>query len=151
MNAVYACIGYAAGVLTMVIVFVVGERFWASEHFCPNKPQLSKLANLCDCAHSDRHRKMDWETINSLTADINTKEKDIANLKKEALEYRKMDKQNYVVCGKCHKEYHTLNLFDCPWCDQAQEEEKQGEKNGAEEAGVAGLAADGQDNSQPVP
>ena len=37
-----------------------------SGHFCPN-PQLSKLASTCDCAHSDRHRKMDWETIDGLT------------------------------------------------------------------------------------
>ena len=119
------CIGFVVGVLTMVIAFIVGERFrvmearrfvaedikkhektsaknpepgefnttnersrlaekkrseltadlaearqmnevFLSGHFCPN-PQLSKLASTCDCAHSDRHRKMDWETIDGLT------------------------------------------------------------------------------------
>jgi len=39
-----------------------------SGHFCPN-PQLSKLASTCDCVHSDRHRKGDWEIIDKLTAE----------------------------------------------------------------------------------
>ena len=37
---------------------------------------------------------------------------------KAILQFRKMDARDYMVCGKCGKEYHTLNLFDCPWCEQ---------------------------------
>ena len=40
-----------------------------SGHFCPN-PQLSQLASSCNCAHSDRHRKMDWETIDKLRTEL---------------------------------------------------------------------------------
>lgn len=40
-----------------------------SGHFCPI-PQLAKSANAtCDCAHSDRHRAIDWATIDKLEAE----------------------------------------------------------------------------------
>ncbi len=42
-------------------------------------------------------------------------------LKEDCQQYRMMDKANYVVCGKCGKEYHTLKLFDCPHCEKAKE------------------------------
>lgn len=38
-----------------------------SGHFCPS-PQLAKEATICNCAHSDRHRAMDWEKIKQLQA-----------------------------------------------------------------------------------
>ena len=40
-----------------------------SGHFCPS-PQLSKLATICDCAHSDRHRALDWARIERLEAEL---------------------------------------------------------------------------------
>jgi len=39
-----------------------------SGHFCP-QPQLSKLADSCNCAHSDRHREVDWASIDKLQAE----------------------------------------------------------------------------------
>ena len=39
-----------------------------SGHFCP-QPQLSKLASTCDCAHSDKHRALDWAAIDKLDAE----------------------------------------------------------------------------------
>lgn len=40
-----------------------------SGHFCPN-PQLGKLATVCDCAHSDRHRAIDWAHIEQLQTEV---------------------------------------------------------------------------------
>jgi len=42
-------------------------------------------------------------------------------LEEQCRQYRMMDKANYVVCGNCGKEYHTLKLFDCPHCEKAEE------------------------------
>ena len=40
-----------------------------SGHFCPS-PQLSKMADTCDCSHSDRHRAMDWAVIDKLESQL---------------------------------------------------------------------------------
>lgn len=40
-----------------------------SGHFCLS-PQMAKMATLCDCAHSDRHRATDWATIDELQAEL---------------------------------------------------------------------------------
>ncbi len=40
-----------------------------SGHFCPS-PQLSKFSTTCNCAHSDRHRAMDWASIDKLQAEL---------------------------------------------------------------------------------
>jgi hypothetical protein len=41
------------------------------------------------------------------------------------LAYRKMERRDYYECGKCGKDYHSLNFApDCPFCDQALKESK---------------------------
>lgn len=40
-----------------------------SGHFCPS-PQISQMATTCNCAHSDKHRAMDWARIDQLEAEI---------------------------------------------------------------------------------
>ena len=58
-----------------------------SGHFCPS-PQLAALGDVCNCAHSDRHRAMDWSTIKELQAE------------------RDKLKRNLLIYG--------LHLDDCP-------------------------------------
>ena len=39
-----------------------------SGHFCPT-PQLSEFATICNCAHSDKHRAIDWASIDKLESE----------------------------------------------------------------------------------
>ncbi len=50
-------------------------------------------------------------------------------LRDALLRYRKMDRLSYFICGTCGKEYHTVNLFDCPWCEKNDEKEKEEKRN----------------------
>jgi len=48
--------------------------------------------------------------IDRLVAENKAKEEEI-------LEFRKMERRNYFVCGSCGQDYHTLKMPpDCPFC-----------------------------------
>jgi len=69
---------------------------------------------VVDVGVSDNSYVIECDAVSQLQA--NNKK-----LEEQCRQYRMMDKANYVVCGNCGKEYHTLKLFDCPHCEKAEE------------------------------
>ena len=70
------------------ITRLVGEKKdILSGHFCPS-PQLGKLADSCDCVHSDKHRAIDRATIDRLQATITTQAEDLAQCRKAIRIYK---------------------------------------------------------------
>ena len=53
-----------------------------------------------------------------LVAENNKLKAENEKLKEVVLQFRKLEARDYMTCGKCGKQYHTLNVFDCPWCEQ---------------------------------
>lgn len=73
-----------------------------SGHFCP-QPQLAKakMATSCNCAHSDRHRAIDWATIEKLQAKVKW-------LKENLIEYGRH-------CAGCSQEFAKKYRCRCGW------------------------------------
>jgi len=67
MNAVYACIGYAVGVLTMIVAFVIYERFRAMEarrFVAEDINEHATTASDCDIIHGTDLEE--WRKNNTL-------------------------------------------------------------------------------------
>lgn len=105
-----------------------------SGHFCPS-PQLAKLASICDCAHSDKHRKDDWATIDRLTAALEK----IAKNKDATEYYDELITGGFAPMSSVAK--HLINQIGRE-ADDALKYRKQNKKTGPEEAGVEGRAAE---------
>jgi len=82
-----------------------------SGHFCCS-PQLAKIATTCNCAHSDRHRAMDWAIIDKLQQQLAelTKLKDWAVKRAQdlAVEVTERDKEIEGLKTLCYRESEVL-------------------------------------------
>ena len=42
-------------------------------------------------------------------------------LKEKILAYRKQGRKDYITCGRCGRDYHTLaGPFSCPFCEHSK-------------------------------